>query len=74
MRSSRGPRCQSLIADLDPTAPDLEGYLFPETYTVSRTTSAQELVAAMVSRFRDNFPEASRQRAEAEGFSVRAGR
>jgi UPF0755 protein len=61
----------SLIADLDHTAPDLEGYLFPETYTVSRSTSATELVAAMVARFRDNFPDASRQRGEADGFSVR---
>jgi UPF0755 protein len=61
----------SLIADLDDTASDLEGYLFPETYTVSRSTSATQLVAAMVSRFRDNFPDASRQRGEADGFSVR---
>src|SRR6188508_3437645 len=50
----------SLIADLDPDARDLEGYLFPETYTVSRSTSAVELVSAMVARFRNNFPEASR--------------
>jgi UPF0755 protein len=64
-------RDASPIKDLDPKAPDLEGYLFPETYTVSRNTSAQELVAAMVSRFRENFPEASQQQAEAEGFSVR---
>jgi UPF0755 protein len=61
----------SLIADLDPAARDLEGYLFPETYTVSRSTSAVELVSAMVARFRDNFPEAARQRAAADGFSVR---
>jgi UPF0755 protein len=61
----------SLIADLDPAARDLEGYLFPETYTVSRSTSAPELVSAMVARFRNNFPEASRQRAEADGLSVR---
>ena len=61
----------SLIADLDNAASDLEGYLFPETYTVSRSTSAPELVAAMVARFRENFPDASRQRGEADGLSVR---
>ena len=61
----------SLIADLDNAASDLEGYLFPETYTVSRSTSATELVAAMVARFRENFPDASRQRGEADGLSVR---
>jgi len=67
----RAARETSLIADLDATAMDLEGYLFPETYTVSRSTSASALVATMVARFRDNFPEASRQRAEDEGFTVR---
>ena len=61
----------SLIADLDPAATDLEGYLFPETYTVSRTTTARELVAAMVARFRENFPELSRQQGRADGFTVR---
>jgi UPF0755 protein len=67
----RAARETSLIADLDATAMDLEGYLFPETYTVSRSTSAAELVATMVARFRNNFPEASRQRAQEEGFTVR---
>jgi UPF0755 protein len=61
----------SLIADLDPSARDLEGYLFPETYTVSRSTSSEQLVAAMVARFRSNFSEESRQRAKADGLSVR---
>jgi UPF0755 protein len=59
------------IKDLDPLARDLEGYLFPETYSVTRTTSAADLVAAMVARFRENFPEASRQRASEAGMSVR---
>jgi UPF0755 protein len=61
----------SLIADLDPVATDLEGYLFPETYTVSRSTTARELVGAMVARFRENFPESSQQRGRADGFTVR---
>jgi UPF0755 protein len=47
---ARGER--SLIADLDPQAPSLEGYLFPDTYHFSRTQSARELAAAMVKRFR----------------------
>ena len=42
----------SLIQDLDPAARDLEGYLFPETYTVGRTAQAGRLVAMMVSSFR----------------------
>jgi UPF0755 protein len=43
-----------LIADLDAQATDLEGYLFPDTYDVSRRPDAgAELVARMVRRFRD---------------------
>ncbi|MDO8793870.1 MAG: endolytic transglycosylase MltG [Vicinamibacterales bacterium] len=42
----------TLMADLDPEARDLEGYLFPETYTLKRTASAATLVAGMVERFR----------------------
>lgn len=44
-----------LIADLDPKAANLEGYLFPETYHFSRSVSAHEIVKAMVSLFRKNF-------------------
>jgi len=44
-----------LIADLDPQARNLEGYLFPETYALSRHTSANELVRMMVRRFRQVF-------------------
>lgn len=43
---------RSLIADLDPQAPSLEGYLFPDTYHFSRTQSPKEMAAAMVKRFR----------------------
>jgi UPF0755 protein len=64
-------RDPSLIRDLDPMATDLEGYLFPETYTVAPSTSASELVSEMVQRFRNNFPEALQQRAIADGFTVR---
>lgn len=43
---------RSLIADLDPTAPSVEGYLFPDTYHFTRHMTAQEMMAAMVRRFR----------------------
>jgi UPF0755 protein len=42
----------SLIADLDPAAQSLEGYLFPDTYEFSRMMSMQEMAAAMVRQFR----------------------
>lgn len=42
----------ALVTDLDPAARDLEGYLFPETYSLSRTATATDLVAMMVAQFR----------------------
>lgn len=41
-----------LIADLDPQAPSLEGYLFPDTYRFSRHATPLEIQKAMVRRFR----------------------
>lgn len=40
------------IRDLDPQAVSLEGYLFPATYAVSAHASADQIVAAMLARFR----------------------
>ena len=42
----------ALIADLDPAATSLEGYLFPDTYEFERHATPQEILAAMVRRFR----------------------
>jgi peptidoglycan lytic transglycosylase G len=41
-----------LIADLDPKATSLEGYLFPDTYHFQRLTKPEQIVQAMVKRFR----------------------
>jgi UPF0755 protein len=41
-----------LVADLDPGAKSLEGYLFPDTYRFSPHVTATQMVAAMVKRFR----------------------
>ena len=44
----------SLVRDLDPEAKDLEGYLFPDTYDLTRRPDAAAvLVKRMVQRFRD---------------------
>ena len=61
----------SAIADLDPAATDLEGYLFPETYSLPRSASASRLVALMVARFREVCDEAMRARAREQGLTVR---
>jgi UPF0755 protein len=40
-----------LVASLDPAAPSLEGYLFPDTYSFTRTQKPHEIAAIMVRRF-----------------------
>jgi UPF0755 protein len=42
----------SLVRDLDPAAPSLEGYLFPSTYRVTHSTTAKELCRMMTLEFR----------------------
>ena len=61
----------ALIADLDPDATDLEGYLFPETYSLPRHATVVDLVTAMVAQFRTVFDEDLRARAAERGLSVR---
>jgi cell division protein YceG involved in septum cleavage len=45
------------IADLDPAAESLEGYLFPETYSFQRGTTEREIVAKLAETFRRRFEE-----------------
>ena len=42
----------ALIQDLDPQAKSLEGYLYPDTYRLPRRLSPNQILAAMVKRFR----------------------
>jgi UPF0755 protein len=41
----------ALVRDLDPQAPSLEGYLYPDTYRFPRKAKSPDVVAAMVKRF-----------------------
>jgi len=41
-----------LVADMDPKAQTLEGYLFPDTYHFQRLETPDHMAAAMVKRFR----------------------
>ena len=55
----------TLIADLDPAASTLEGYLFPDTYDYTAAASREQLIDLMVRRFRKVFtPEMRLQAAE----------
>jgi UPF0755 protein len=59
------------IRDLDPVAKDLEGYLFPETYSLSRQTDAAKLVRLMVAGFMHALSPGAREAAAARGLSIR---
>lgn len=61
----------SLIADLDPAAPDLEGYLFPETYSLPRDTPASVVVEQMVAGFKRALTDDMRAAAKQDGLSIR---
>jgi UPF0755 protein len=47
----------ALVHDIDPQAPSLEGYLFPDTYHFTRTQSLHDMAATMVRRFRQAAKE-----------------
>jgi UPF0755 protein len=61
----------ALIADLDPQAKDLEGYLFPDTYEYTTSTTREQLVEAMVKRFRKIYTPQLQQQAQTLGWNTR---
>jgi UPF0755 protein len=61
----------SLIREVDPQAPDLEGYLYPETYAIPRGTPAAKLIALMVDRFQAAYTDDLKAQAQAQGLSAR---
>lgn len=61
---------QTPIEQIAPTVRDLEGYLFPDTYNYSATTTPQELVRAMVDRFKEVFTPEWTTRASELGLTL----
>ena len=61
----------SLISDLDPQATTLEGYLFPDTYEYTASSTREQLVETMVKRFRQVYTAESQQRAAELGMTTR---
>jgi UPF0755 protein len=61
LRAARNP---ALIRDLAPEAPTLEGYLFPATYRITRTTTVKQLCAMMTGQFRKQWRELQAGRSE----------
>ncbi|HZY58879.1 MAG TPA: endolytic transglycosylase MltG, partial [Candidatus Binataceae bacterium] len=50
LEAARNP---ALVHDLDPKAPTLEGYLFPNTYKLRRHTTPEQLCRMMTAKFRE---------------------
>ena len=64
-------RDPSVIRGLDPEARDLEGYLFPETYTVRRDVAPSALVTQMAELFLETLTPAIRDAIRAQGLTLR---
>jgi UPF0755 protein len=64
-------RSVALIEPLDSQARDLEGYLFPDTYSLPRGTTAAQLVERMVAAFQKAMTVELREQAAARGLDVR---
>lgn len=60
-----------LIADLDPEAKDLEGYLFPDTYFFPKGIDPFEAYKAMTEEFRKIFIPEWQAKAREMGFSLK---
>lgn len=60
----------ALIHDLDPKAPTLEGYLYPDTYRFARGVSSARVVETMVGRFRQVLRTRFRAERANSGFSL----
>jgi UPF0755 protein len=71
----RGFRRSASAIDLffaaDATFPDLEGFLFPDTYVATRSTPTREIVQAMVRNFERHDSPGWRQKASVLGLSLR---
>jgi UPF0755 protein len=59
-----------LLPGLTSGVSDLEGFLFPDTYLVTRSTSARAIVDLMVAEFRRNFTPEMREKAQRLGLTL----
>jgi UPF0755 protein len=63
-------RDPALVKKMGLEGETFEGYLFPDTYFFPKSESPEQMIAAMVERFRSVMTEDWRRRAEQIGFSV----
>ena len=60
-----------LIVDWDPEAKNLEGYLFPDTYSFARSTAEEVIIRSMVETFKAKWESLSDKTVPKSGRSLR---
>ena len=63
----------TLIRNIAPHAPTLEGFLFPATYQLTRHPAANELTATMVKKFKEEWSRIAPGVAGADSTGIAAG-
>ena len=58
------------IQDLNPSAQNLEGYLFPETYRFGRSNEEESVIRAMVDQFRERMNKIKKESPSPDGWTV----
>lgn len=66
---ARALKATELLPGMAFGVPDLEGFLFPDTWVVTRSTSARQIVEMMTAAFRRNFTPDLRDKAQALGLT-----
>lgn len=61
---------QEFLSSLGISAQSAEGYLFPETYILTKSMDEEEIISLMVEQFRKRITPEMEERAEALGFSM----
>jgi len=68
-RSPANVEAWDFLADL-PDSASLEGFLFPDTYTIGSNATAQEVIDYMLANFDTRFTDEMRQQAASQGLSI----
>jgi UPF0755 protein len=66
---ARALKATELLPGIAFGVPDLEGFLFPDTWVVTRSTSARQIVEMMTAEFHRHFTPDLRGKAQALGLS-----
>src|SRR5262249_38043693 len=68
MKAASG--AMDLVQRFDQNAVSVEGYLFPDTYSFRKHTTARQAIEAMVGRFQQVVGKLKKQRALMSGLSI----